>query len=164
MLAVCLIILYHLLLILMQIFNNIAPFPGILVVPIGLCIYFPAAYMRPLGATLLYCIVGLAFDSAFKFLPFGFTSIFCILFYCLQQSIANEVTTPMPSGRFALEHAVNTLYIFALFFFRGASFALYQFLLTVFLSHIFLMLVSNPMALAQQKIVSICNRHSKYYL
>jgi hypothetical protein len=141
-----------------------AIFPGILLVPIGLFIHFPVIYLRPTGAIVLYCAVGLVFDATFKSLPFGFTALFCIFFYCLQRSILSKGTTFAAWHRYAFEHTASILHILFLFVLREASFSLYQFLLTALLSQIFLVLAANPMTLAHRKIAFICNHHTKYSL
>jgi hypothetical protein len=98
----------------------------------------------------------------FPFLPFGFSIIFCILFFCIQKAIFDPRHLSAPHYRAAFEQTSNFLYILLLFIFRSAPFGTLQFISTVILSQTCVFLASNRMVCVHKKLMSIYDNYAKY--
>ncbi|MDR1173576.1 MAG: hypothetical protein LBK24_02160 [Puniceicoccales bacterium] len=162
MISFLLAIVYYGVLFLCQLFNGTALFPGVLIVPVGLFVHGPATYLDSIRATILYCLIGPILDVTFPFLPFGFSAVFCIFFYCMQRAIFTPGYPILSSHRIGFEQVANISYILSLFIFRNTPFGIFQFLLTAGISQICVFLLSDGMALCHRKLMFIYDNYIKY--
>ncbi|MDR2603623.1 MAG: hypothetical protein LBC11_03645 [Puniceicoccales bacterium] len=162
MIPFLLVIAYYGVLFLCQLFNGSVLFPGVLIIPVGLFIHGPATYLDSIQATILYCLIGSILDVIFSFLPFGFSMVFCIFFYCMQKAIFNPGHPILPSHRIGFEQLANISYILSLFIFRNTPFNIFQFLSTASVSQICIFLLSDKMALCHKKLMFVHDNYMKY--
>jgi hypothetical protein len=144
-----------------QLVNNVT-FGIVSIIPVGLFISHSAVYLGQISAVILYLLIGLTFDAMFPFMPFGFSSAFCLLFHCLQKLILNTTDQPAPTHRVLFEQISGVSYVVCLFIFRTAAFSPYQFLQTLASSQIFTMIMSRTMSAWQRDVVIACNNYTKY--
>ncbi|MDR2432150.1 MAG: hypothetical protein LBD34_00110 [Puniceicoccales bacterium] len=155
-------IVYYGVLFLCQLFNGFILFPGVLVIPVGLFIHGPSIYLDSIRATILYCLIGPILDVIFPFLPFGFSTVFCIFFYCMQRAMFRSGHPLLPLHRIGIEQVANISYILSLFIFRHTSFGILQFLSTAGVSQICTFLLSDKMALCHKKLMFVYDNYMKY--
>jgi hypothetical protein len=127
-----------------------------------LFIHGPATYLNSIQATILYGLVGPILDLIFPFLPFGFSAIFFIFFYCTQRAIFNPGYPMLSSHRIGIEQLANISYILFLFIFRNTSFGIFQFLSTATVSQICVFLLSDKMATCHKKLMFLYDNYMKY--
>ncbi|MDR0741918.1 MAG: hypothetical protein LBE98_00430 [Puniceicoccales bacterium] len=162
MISFLLVIVYYGVLFLCQLFNGSILFPGILIIPVGLFVHNPATYLDSFQATILYCLIGPILDVIFPFLPFGFSAVFCIFFYCIQRAMFAPGHSVLSSHRILLEQVANISYILLLFIFRNTPFGIFQFLSTASVSQICIFLLSDKMALCHKKLMFVYDNYIKY--
>ncbi|MDR1528003.1 MAG: hypothetical protein LBS22_00205 [Puniceicoccales bacterium] len=162
MISFLLVIVYYGVLFLCQLFNGFLLFPGVLVVSVGLFVHGPSIYLNPIQAAILYCLIGPILDVIFPFLPFGFSTIFCMFFYCIQRAIFSPGHPVSSSHRIGPEQVANISYIISLFIFRNTPFSIFQFLSTASVSQICTFLLSDGMALCHRKLMFVCDNYIKY--
>lgn len=145
-----------------QLLNNTVTLAGILIIPIGLFIYCPLYHLNTIGATFLYCTIGLVFDTMFTFLPIGFTVFFLLCFDVLQKCLFNTEQAASNQQRTQIEQLSNFVYIICIFLFQHSKFNISQFLLTVIISQCFIFAFSTVSYKTVKTCINTCDRFSKY--
>ena len=102
------------------------------------------------------------FDSIFEFLPFGFTMFFLLIFYAIQNIVVCDCNRPLPSERVKFEQLSNFIYVCALFMFNASRFRIFQFITTLILSQITVLILSSPTEKIQRKLSVVCGKYFKY--
>lgn len=145
-----------------QLLNNTVILAGILIIPIGLFACCPLHHLHIIGTTLLYCIIGLIFDTMFQFLPIGFSVFFLLCFDFFQRCLFNTEQLPSNSQRIQLEQLSNFIYIICIFLFQHSKFSVSQFISTIILSQCFILAFSFISYKIVRTFINICDRFSKY--
>ena len=160
--SVFVIIFYWCIIFCCQLLNNTVTLAGILIIPIGLFVCCPLNHLNIIGTTLLYCIIGLIFDTMFQFLPIGFTVFFLLCFDLFQRCLFNTEQLPSSVQRIKLEQFSNFIYIICIFLFQHSKFNISQFISTIILSQCFILAFSFISYKIVRMFINLCDRFSKY--
>ena len=161
MLVAMLILLYFVVTLICLAVNNTVLISGALIITIGLFIQFPMTILKKFDIFILYSVIGMFFDLIFEFLPFGFTMFFLLIFYAIQNIVVCDCNRPLPSERVKFEQLSNFIYVCALFMFNASRFRIFQFITTLILSQITVLILSSPTEKIQRKLSVVCGKYYK---
>ena len=162
MLVAMLILLYFVVTLVCLAINNTVLISGSLIITIGLFVQFPMTILKKFDIFILYSVIGMFFDSIFEFFPFGFTMFFLLIFYAIQSIVVCDCNRPLPSERVKFEQLSNFIYVCALFMFNASRFRIFQFITTLILSQITVLILSSPTEKIQRKLSVVYGKYFKY--
>ena len=138
-----------------------AVFWGEMPVIVGVFVCSPVIACSLFESIVFYTVLGFILDSLYPFLPFGFSLVFFMVFFCISKFLFPQELRAISAGKQGFEQIANFAYLSLLFAFSGRLVTSMRSIILIFLSQTLTFILSKPVFGWCEKVTTLCGSYTR---